>query len=117
MSLSFPAQSFDAVVAFYSIFHLPKEEQGIMIRKISGWLKKGGWVLLNFGTEEGELRLPGWLGASVDMFSCGLGVDGNRDVIARNTAGLTIVEDEMAGEMVGNHEHMFHRFLATKKTV
>lgn len=34
MALAFEPGSFDAVVAFYSIFHLPKEEQGEMIGKI-----------------------------------------------------------------------------------
>src|SRR5271170_573154 len=45
MALSFPPSTFDAVVAFYSIFHLPREEQRTMIGRIQGWLKDGGGCL------------------------------------------------------------------------
>ncbi|KAJ7818339.1 S-adenosyl-L-methionine-dependent methyltransferase, partial [Mycena olivaceomarginata] len=45
LALDFAPASFDAVLGFYSIFHLPKEEQALMIEKIRGWLKPGGWLL------------------------------------------------------------------------
>ncbi|KAF2101338.1 S-adenosyl-L-methionine-dependent methyltransferase [Rhizodiscina lignyota] len=113
--LFFPDKSFDAVVAFYSIFHLPKEEQGIMIRKISGWLKEGGWMLLNFSTNDEDVRRAGWLGATAEMFHFGLGVEGNRAVMAKDGAGLKILEDEVAVEVVGRFEERFHWFLAVKE--
>ena len=45
MSLEFEACSFDAVVAFYSIFHLPREEHRALFRRIHDWLKPGGYLL------------------------------------------------------------------------
>lgn len=94
MSLSFKPGSFDAVVAFYSIFHLPKEEQGTMIGRISGWLKKGGFLLFNLGTNEGDVIREDWMGAR--MFSSGLGVDGNRAMFKKDGVGLRLVDDEVA---------------------
>ncbi len=45
MSSTFPAASFDAAVAFYSIFHLPRQEHPELLRRISQWLKPGGYFL------------------------------------------------------------------------
>jgi len=36
-ALSFPPGTFDAVVGFYSIIHLPREEQVVLMERISGW--------------------------------------------------------------------------------
>jgi Methyltransferase domain len=66
-TLNFPPGSFDVVVAFYSIIHLPRNEQKEMLGKIATWLSRdsedGGYLLLNFGTTDN----PGsyereWLG-------------------------------------------------------
>jgi cyclopropane fatty-acyl-phospholipid synthase-like methyltransferase len=45
MSVTFPAASFDAAVAFYTIFHLPREEHPELLRHIYQWLKPGGYLL------------------------------------------------------------------------
>lgn len=45
MSVDFPQSHFDAAVAFYSIFHLPREEHGELLRRIYRWLKPGGYLL------------------------------------------------------------------------
>ena len=52
MELSFPEHSFNAVTGFYSIIHLPREEQTRLIDKIATWLKPGGLLLANFAVEE-----------------------------------------------------------------
>jgi len=45
MSVNFLPASFDAAVAFYSIFHLPREEHPDLFRQIYRWLKPGGYLL------------------------------------------------------------------------
>ena len=45
MALTLPAASFDAVVAFYSIFHLPREEHHHLFERIATWLKPNGYLL------------------------------------------------------------------------
>lgn len=63
MELSFENESFNAVLAMYSIFHLPREEQVTMLNRIYGWLKPGGWLLANFAAGEFEKESDGaWLG-------------------------------------------------------
>jgi hypothetical protein len=112
MDLSFPRETFDAVVAFYSIFHLPREEQGIMVQRIQDWLKEDGWFLCNFVSEEGDVWREDWFKSGVTMGSFGLGVQGNRDLMGMSE--LIIVEDEVAVEKVGRMEERFHWFFAKK---
>lgn len=45
MALDFPPASFDAVVSFYAIFHVPREEHIELFRRIHRWLKPGGYLL------------------------------------------------------------------------
>ena len=45
MAVDFPAASFDAVVAFYTIFHLPREEHEELFRRIHRWLEPRGHFL------------------------------------------------------------------------
>jgi cyclopropane fatty-acyl-phospholipid synthase-like methyltransferase len=45
MAVDFAPAAFDAVVSFYAIFHLPREEHGELLRRIARWLAPGGWLL------------------------------------------------------------------------
>jgi SAM-dependent methyltransferase len=45
MTQCFDDASFDAVVAFYVIFHLPRDEQLELLRKLHRWLRPGGHLL------------------------------------------------------------------------
>lgn len=110
MTVEFPGK-FDAVVAFYSIFHLPREEQGVLVQRVEGWLKDGGVFLGNVGTKDGEFWREDWFRKGVRMRSFGLGVQGNRDVI--RDSGL-VLEEEVAVEKVGKAEETFHWIFARK---
>ncbi|KAK4445257.1 S-adenosyl-L-methionine-dependent methyltransferase [Podospora aff. communis PSN243] len=92
-ALSFPAESFDVVIALYSIIHLPRDEQLEMIRKISAWLKPGGLVLMNFGEEEskGE-ESEGWLGEGGWMYWSGWGKE--RYLKEVEGVGIEVVREE-----------------------
>lgn len=111
--LAFAPGSFDAVVAFYALFHLPRAEQGEMVARMKGWIKPGGWLLFNLNTGEGDVFRPDWMG--VPMFSSSLGVEGNRQMMEEHGEDLIIVEDEVATEKVGKMEEKFHWFLASKR--
>jgi SAM-dependent methyltransferase len=56
-AVAFPAGSFDAVAAFYSMTHVPREEHAGLLRRIADWLQPGGRFLASFGTEAGD-----WMG-------------------------------------------------------
>ncbi|KAI0448327.1 S-adenosyl-L-methionine-dependent methyltransferase [Xylaria acuta] len=67
--LAFPDGSFDLVVAFYSIIHLPRSEQTALIERIAQWLKPGGYLVANFAKEEMESAvMEGWLDDKGWMF-------------------------------------------------
>jgi ubiquinone/menaquinone biosynthesis C-methylase UbiE len=45
IALDLPANSFEAIVAFYVLFHLPRAEQVDLLASIWRWLKPGGYFL------------------------------------------------------------------------
>lgn len=48
----FTENSFDAIVSFYAIFHIPREEHKELFEKIRHWLKEDGVVLVTMGPDE-----------------------------------------------------------------
>jgi SAM-dependent methyltransferase len=44
-AVEFPAASFDAVVSFYALIHIPLAEQLPLLARIAGWLRPGGWFV------------------------------------------------------------------------
>jgi SAM-dependent methyltransferase len=60
-SVQLPAQAFDAVSAFYSITHVPRNEHEALIRRIATWLRPNGLFVASFGSLEGDW-LGEWLG-------------------------------------------------------
>ncbi|KAF8143028.1 S-adenosyl-L-methionine-dependent methyltransferase [Mycena galopus ATCC 62051] len=115
LNLDFPPASFDAVLAFYSLFHLPKEEQAQMIAQIFGWLKPGGWLLCNFQFDEGDVTSEGWFYPEVKMFSSGLGVEGTRDIFRKHVPGFKLVVDTVHAEREGRFEAQFHWIMACRE--
>ena len=118
-SLSFPPSSFSAIVAFYSLFHLPKPDQRTTIRNIARWLKPGGWLLCNLMTDGGDIVRDDWLGAK--MFSTGFGVQGNSEMLKMEGAELKIVMDKVVADPIGGAtsgmEARFQWILAVKEGI
>ncbi|KAJ5107691.1 hypothetical protein N7456_004366 [Penicillium angulare] len=65
MSLKFDHEELDAVLGMYSISHIPRDEQTVLLRRIFDWLKPGGQLLANFPETnfEGSSN-ESWLGAT-----------------------------------------------------
>ncbi|KAJ3577710.1 hypothetical protein NPX13_g2853 [Xylaria arbuscula] len=73
-ALTFPNESLDLVVAFYSIIHLPRVEQTALLGRIAQWLKPGGYFVANFSAEEAEaIVMDKWLEDKDWMFWSGWG--------------------------------------------
>ncbi|KAI4870392.1 S-adenosyl-L-methionine-dependent methyltransferase [Hypoxylon rubiginosum] len=97
--LAFPDGSFDAVVAFYSLIHLPRAEQTEMIGKIARWLKPGGYLLANFAEGEAEaVVMEKWLDEKGWAFWSGWGKEETLRIIGE--AGLQVVVGEVTGDVV-----------------
>jgi ubiquinone/menaquinone biosynthesis C-methylase UbiE len=119
MELTFSNSTFDAVLAMYSIFHLPREEQVTMLTRIYGWLKPGGWLLANFAAGEFERESDGaWLGGNEGVVHwSGWGVEGTRGVLKEIGFGIVVdevVQDEEGEEDGGVKKVDFHWVMARK---
>jgi SAM-dependent methyltransferase len=44
-AVKFPAESFGAVVAFFVLFHLPRDDQRELLQRVHNWLVPGGLLL------------------------------------------------------------------------
>lgn len=91
MSLSFPPNSLDAVIALYSIIHLPREEQAELFKKMYGWVKEGGYFVGTLSTVDKEEIQGGFLGQG--MFWSSWDEITNRKMV--EGAGWKIVEGEV----------------------
>ena len=89
--LDFAADTFDAVTAFYSIMHLPREEHRALFARIACWLKPGGLFLASLSHVGGEDWTGEWLG--VEMFFSGFDAETNRRLL--RDAGFELVLDEL----------------------
>ena len=84
----FASEIFDAVAAFYSIIHLPRDEQPAMLRAIASWLRPGGLFVGTLGARSVEADYDGhWLGAP--MYWSSHDSDANQRLVER--AGLEII--------------------------
>ena len=103
-TLDFPAGSFDAVTAFYSLTHVPRDEQGPLLERIAHWLRPGGVVVASMGAgdDPGDVEHD-WLG--VDMYFSHFGAKKNRRLVER--AGFKVEEAEIDAEPEDRHEARF----------
>lgn len=89
-SVEFPPTSLDAVTAFYSIAHVPRDEHRTIYRRIATWLRPGGHFLAALGIGSDHGTVDDWLGAP--MFFSSHDAPTNRRLLAE--AGFTILVDE-----------------------
>jgi SAM-dependent methyltransferase len=61
-ALRFPAQSYDAVVCFFALIHLPLAEQPPLLRAIATWLRPGGIFMATVGHRAWTGIEKDWLG-------------------------------------------------------
>ncbi|HET8652313.1 MAG TPA: class I SAM-dependent methyltransferase [Gaiellaceae bacterium] len=108
--LDFAAETFDAVTAFYSIMHVPREEHRALFARIARWLKPGGLFLASLSHVGGADWTGEWLG--VEMFFSGFDAETNRRLLRE--AGLELVLDELVWMREPQGEVAFLWVLARK---
>jgi cyclopropane fatty-acyl-phospholipid synthase-like methyltransferase len=88
----FPTGAFDAVVALFSITHVPREEHAELLSRIRGWIKPSGYLLANMASanDPGTIE-DDWLG--VPMFFSGFDAATNRRLI--QDAGFDTIEADV----------------------
>jgi ubiquinone/menaquinone biosynthesis C-methylase UbiE len=89
--LDLPADSLDAVVAFYTLNHVPRELLAPLLTSAHGWLMAGGWLMVAFGSSD----TPGWTGEwlGAETFFASFPPDVNSRLVRE--AGFTIERDEV----------------------
>lgn len=91
--LAFRARSFDAVVSFYAIFHLPLVEHGPLIARIAEWLRPGGYLLATFSPEREDGYTEDYFGQ--EMYWSNLSLAEYRELLA--SSGFAVVSEGSVG--------------------
>lgn len=102
--LEFPADRFDAVVAYYAFHHVPRERYAPLINNIAGWLRPGGLFMAAFYPYDVEnLVTDDWHGAT--MYWSSYGED--RTIGILREAGLDVVEQSRESAVEDGRETTF----------
>jgi SAM-dependent methyltransferase len=103
-TLAFEPETFDAIVAFYSLTHVPRDELAELLARIRGWLRPGGTFIASFGADDDPGGIEAdWLG--VDMYFSHFGAKKNRRLVEE--AGLEIESAEIVVEPEDRHDARF----------
>ena len=84
----FGPESFDAVVAFHSIIHVPRTEHRTLLENIHRWLKPGGALLATMTVTDYEGREEDWEGWGAPMVWSHY--DRNANVVMLRDAGFEL---------------------------
>jgi cyclopropane fatty-acyl-phospholipid synthase-like methyltransferase len=110
LELELEAESLDAVVAFYVIDHLPREEHGTLLASIRSWLRPGGWLLLTFDTADHPGVVADWLGTP--MFFSQFDPETSERLVRE--AGFDVVSAARETQLEGTREVTFLWVLARR---
>jgi SAM-dependent methyltransferase len=110
-TLRLPPSSFDAVVAFYSLTHVPRGEHGPLLERVASWLRPGCVFVASMGVEDDPGGIErDWLG--VDMYFSHYGAKRNRRLV--EAAGMEIESADVLAEPGDRHDARFLWIVARK---
>jgi SAM-dependent methyltransferase len=113
-TLELPPESLDAVVAFYSLTHLPQAELPVVLASILRWLRPGGVFLGSMGAHEAPDEIEAdWLG--VRMFFGHPGAKRNRAMVRRT--GFVVETAVVEVEPKDRHDAHFLWMVARRPDV
>jgi SAM-dependent methyltransferase len=111
--LDLPLASLDAVVAFYSLTHVPRADLPGLLERIHGWLRPGGVLVATMGAQDSPDEVEqDWLG--VPMFFSHHGAKRNRALVRE--AGFEIEAAVIEEEPGDRHGALFLWVLARRLT-
>ena len=113
--LELPANSFDAVLALYSIIHVPRERHQGLFESIYSWLKPGGAFMASLGSSDSEEWIDNnWLGAP--MYWSHFDPEKSRELL--KNSGFEI-EEERIEELINpaDGETERHYWVTTRKPI
>jgi len=110
-SVDFPPDSFDAVVSFYTLEHIPRREHRTILQRIYQWLRTGGLLLLAMEAGEYDDYMGEWLG--VPMFISCFPPETIKEMV-RET-GFELLESAIESQAEQSHDVPFLWILAQKQ--
>jgi SAM-dependent methyltransferase len=97
IQLDFPEGSFDAIAAFYSMIHVPRQEQAELLCKIRSWLRPGGYLVATMGAHSTEAYVnEDFLGKP--MYWSNFDSETNRRLVREAGLGIISAKEETADE-------------------
>jgi len=72
LEVDLPAAGFEAVVSFYTLFHLPKESHKVSVQRMHSWLSPGGYLLITVAREDEAPYTEDYLGVTMYWSNYGL---------------------------------------------
>ena len=110
-NLDLPPDSFDAVAAFFSVIHVPRQEQPELLARIASWLRPGGLLVMTMGTNSIQTdHDDDFLG--VPMYWSSFDAQANRRLVEK--AGLQIVSARQETEEEDGYSVTFLWIVARK---
>jgi SAM-dependent methyltransferase len=106
-AVQFDEGGFAAVIALYSIIHVPLAEQRSLFRSVRRWLRPGGWFLAVLGHGAVEGWEGGWLGSEVPMYWSHTDARTYRRWLT--SAGFEILSQKFVPERNGGHKFFLTR--------
>jgi SAM-dependent methyltransferase len=109
--LELPPAAFDAICAFHSLTHVPRELHAKLIAKIGRWLRPGGVLVASLGwSDNPDQTDEDWLGAP--MFFSHFDAHANRELLRR--ARFELARDEVLSQVEFGQEVRFLWVLARR---
>ena len=92
-SLAFRPGTFDAIIALYSIIHVPREEHTSLLQRLYELLQPGGRMLAVLGRDDWVGRESDWLAPGVEMYWSHFDAETNRRMVER--AGFRLLDTQI----------------------
>jgi cyclopropane fatty-acyl-phospholipid synthase-like methyltransferase len=110
LDLEFEPGSFDAIVAFYTVEHLPREEHAHLFQRFYEWLRPGGRLLFTLEPDDEPGRTGEWLG--VPMFISAH--DPEKTTALLEQTGFVVERRKLQSQLEGDREIEYVWLLALK---
>ncbi len=103
--LPFRDESFDAVVSFYAVIHVPREEHLAVLNEFGRVLRHGGQLLVCMGWTDlpAEYDPESWLGAPMFWSH----YDAETDLELLNAVGVEVTRSDEVPDPNGHGSHQF----------
>lgn len=97
--------AFGAVVSYYAVIHVPREDHPSVFAEVCRVLKPGGWTLLCLGARDnaGDHDPESWLGAPMFWSH----YDAPTNVRLVREAGLEVVDDRVIDDPMSHGQQLF----------